>query len=583
MDGTRQHPRTRVAAATPDLIAAGVSVVVALVVLGPALLAPGSVLRGDMVFVPQQPWKGAWLGLDGSVPRAVPMDALVSVATQVVPGGWLQKILLLASFVVAGTGIGRLVRRVVGGSSWAVVAAVAAYLWNPWVVERLSIGQWATVTGYALLPWVVLAAWRVRDDATRWPALLVTLVLSAVCSPSSGLTAALVALAVVVTRWRAVLVVVAGAVVANAPWLVPGLTLGDRVDLGGAGGFASFGARAESSLGVLPSVLSLGGIWKESVVPAERTSALVVAAALLLSAVAVLALVRARVDAGLKRSLLATGGLAVALAVVPAWAPDVLADVSRVVPGTSILRDSHRYLAPLALVLSLGVALVVVALRRRTAAGQEGLLVPALALVAAPALLLPSAVWGLTGDLRPVTYPTEWDTVSAILAEDDAAAPGDTIVLPWVGSYRRLGWNDSRASLDPAPRLLPGEVLIDDRIVLPDRVLPGEDPRAAQVTAALDEPDAAQALRGTGVRWVLVEKPVPPAYDAPPGTVVHDGRWLTLVDLGPAAQVTDPRAGGNGRAAVILVADALAVVGLFVAIITFARRRGYAPSGRTGE
>lgn len=583
MEGSRPLPRTRVAAAAPDLLAAGVSVVVAVVVLGPALLAPGSVLRGDMVFVPQQPWKDAWLGLDGSVPRAVPMDALVSVATQVVPGGWLQKILLLASFVVAGTGIGRLVRRVVGGSSWAVVAAVAAYLWNPWVVERLSIGQWATVTGYALLPWVVLAAWRVRDDATRWPALLVTLVLSAVCSPSSGLTAALVALAVVVTRWRAVLVVVAGAGVANASWLVPGLTLGDQVDLGGAGGFASFGARAESSLGVLPSVLSLGGIWKESVVPAERTSALVVAVALLLSVVAVLALVRARVDSGLKLSLLATGGLAVALAVVPAWAPGALADVSRVVPGMSILRDSHRYLAPLALVLSLGVALVVVGLRRRTASGQEGLLVPTLALVVAPALLLPSAVWGLTGDLRPVTYPDEWDTVSAILAEDDAAGSGDTIVLPWVGSYRRLGWNDSRASLDPAPRLLPGEVLIDDRIVLPDRVLPGEDPRAAQVSAALEEPDAAQALRETGVRWVLVEKPVPPAYDAPPGTVVHDGRWLTLVDLGAAAQVADPRAGGTGRTAAILAADALALVGLFVAIVTFVRRRGYAPHGRTGE
>ncbi len=583
MEGSRQLPRTRVAAAAPDLVAAGVSVVVALVVLGPALLAPGSVLRGDMVFVPQQPWKDAWLGLDGSVPRAVPMDALVSLATQVVPGGWLQKVLLLTSFVAAGTGIARLVRHVVGASSWAVVAAVAAYLWNPWVVERLSIGQWATVTGYALLPWVVLAAWRVRDDATRWPALLVTLVLSAVCSPSSGLTAALVALAVVVTRWRAVLVVVAGAGVANAPWLVPGLTLGDRVDLGGAGGFASFGARAESSLGVLPSVLSLGGIWKESVVPAERTSELVVAAALLVSAVAVLALVRARADSGLTRSLLATGAVAVALAVVPAWAPDALADVSRVVPGTSILRDSHRYLAPLALVLALGVALVVVGLRRRTAAGQEGLLVPTLALVAAPVLLLPSAVWGLTGDLRPVSYPAEWDTVSAILAEDEAAGSGDTIVLPWVGSYRRLGWNDSRASLDPAPRLLPGEVLIDDRIVLPDRVLPGEDPRAAQVTTALEEADAAQALRETGVRWVLVEKPVPPAYDAPPGTVVHDGRWLTLVDLGPAAQVVDPRAGGTARTALILAADGIALVGLFVAIVTFARRRGYAPLGRTGE
>ena len=61
-------------------------VLMAALVTGPLLVERGFALRGDMVFVPDQPWKGAWLGLDGSVPRAVPSDALVSLATQVVPG-----------------------------------------------------------------------------------------------------------------------------------------------------------------------------------------------------------------------------------------------------------------------------------------------------------------------------------------------------------------------------------------------------------------------------------------------------------------------------------------------------------------
>jgi hypothetical protein len=562
------------------VVSAATSAVVAVVVLGPALLEPGSVLRGDMVFVPRQPWKPAWLGLDGSVPRAVPMDALVSAATQVVPGGWVQKLLLLVSFLGAGIGIGRLAARVTAGSAWGVAAATTAYLWNPWVVERLSIGQWATVSGYAVLPWVVLAAWQARDDARRWQGLFVVLALSALCSPSSGVTAVLVASAVAATRWPALGAVVVAGCVANAPWVVPALSLGGGVDLTGGDGFASFGAAGESSLGVLASVLSLGGIWKTSVVPAERTSELIVAVALLLSAASLVAFARSGLDGALKRSLLGVAVVSVALAVVPAWAPGAMSRLAELVPGMSLLRDSHRYLPPLALVLALGLALVVAAVRRRAGAGREALVVPMGALVVAPALLLPSAVWGLAGDLRPVDFPAEWDIVAAELS----AKPGDTVVLPWAGSYRRFGWNDGRASLDPAPRLLPGEVLIDDRIVLPESTLPAEDPRTVRVSEALAEEDRAAALGSLGIRWVLVEKPVPQEHRAPPGTVVHDGQWLTLVDLGPPAPSVDPRAGGPGRRALILAADAGVCLILLLAFVTTRGRRGYASDGQvTGE
>ncbi len=45
---------------------AAVAVVLAAVVLGPVLARRGYALTGDMVFVPRQPWKDAWLGLDGA-------------------------------------------------------------------------------------------------------------------------------------------------------------------------------------------------------------------------------------------------------------------------------------------------------------------------------------------------------------------------------------------------------------------------------------------------------------------------------------------------------------------------------------
>jgi hypothetical protein len=564
-------------AARGTRVAWAVSTVVAILLLGPALLAPGSVLRGDMVFVPHQPWKDAWLGLDGSIPRAVPMDALVSLLTYLVPGAWLQKAFLLASFLAGGVGIGRLAEKVVGATPWGVAAAVTAYLWNPWVVERLSIGQWATVAGYALLPWVTLAAWRLRDDHRRWPAVLVLLFLSAVCSPSSGLTAVLVAAVVVMgaPSRRSVGILVACAAVANLPWALPALTLGDRVTLGGGAAFEAFRAAPETSLGLLASALSLGGIWKLSVVPGERTTLVVIGAALVLSAVAVAALLHGRDETRMRRTLVAVGALSVVVCVVPAWAPGAMASAAEVVPGLAMFRDSHRFLAPLALVLAVGLAAAVSALHRRAVRGREGVLVAVATLVVAPALLLPSAAWGLSGDLRPVRFPPEWEAVAEEL-EGATGAPGSVVVLPWEGSYRRLGWNDGRASLDPAPRLLPGDVLIDDRIVLEQDTLPGEDPRTAEVTAALDAKDPAATLSALGVRWVLVEEPLPSGLVVPDGRVVHDGTWLSLVDLGPPSAASPAPA--SWRRWLVLGGDAAVVLCLIGVLVVHLRAGRYAPA-----
>src|SRR4051794_1026859 len=111
-----------------------ISVVLAAVILGPVLLARGYVLRGDMVFADDQPWKLAWLGLDGRVPRFVPGDAFLWAAGTLLPGDLLQKLVLLLALVVGGYGAGRL------AAAWGPVpraAAITLFLWNPWVDERL--------------------------------------------------------------------------------------------------------------------------------------------------------------------------------------------------------------------------------------------------------------------------------------------------------------------------------------------------------------------------------------------------------------------------------------------------------------
>jgi hypothetical protein len=528
------------------------SALLAAVILGPALFAPGYVLRGDMVFVPDQPWKDAWLALDGSVPRAVPMDAVISALSLLLPGWLIQKTFLLSSLVLGGVGAAKLV----GERPWfAQVGVITLFLWNPWVAERLLIGQWAFVAGYAALPWVAIAGRRLQDGLKSWPMLVAGMSAAALCSPSTGLMAALVAAGMVLVRPRlaAIALVVATSVVVNLPWLLPAVTVAAPAT-DGADGFAGFEARGESPLGLLPSLLSLGGIWKTSVVPDARTNAIVVGLSCALTAVALCGLwLELRTgDRLLVKGLAGAGGAALLMAALPGL-PGVAALLDRVagdVPGLALLRDSHRYLAPFVLLLLPGLAAVLERLGALAARPQREMVGAAVGLVVvAPMVLLPTMAWGISGALEPTSYPAEWHDVRRQL---ETGATGATVVLPWMGSYRGYAWNDHRAMLDPAPRFFPGEVLIDDRVLLGDRILPSEDPRLADITDALAATDAAARLRMLGVRWVLVEKGMR-SGEIPDGKVVHAGPELRLIDLGEPT----PVASRSSLAPVFLAGDAI--------------------------
>ncbi len=531
----------------------------ALAVFGPLLLGPGYWLFGDMVFVPEQPWKAAWLGLDGALPRAVPMDALVSLVTQVVPGSWVQRGLLVGGFVLGGVGIGRATRE----HAWfARAAAIVLLLWNPWVYERLLIGQWAILLGYLALPWVVLAARRLRADPRRgWPEAAIAVTVAAVCSPSSGVMAA-VALAVLGLtrdRWTWLVTAVVG-LVANLTWLVPALTA-DAAEVSTDGVFAGFAARAESGAGLLASLASLGGIWKTSILPDARTGAVLVVLSCLLTVAAAAGLRRAvREHPGEWRRLAALGLGALVIAAAPAvpGGAEVLEDLASRLPGLALLRDSHRFLAPLGVVLALGAAGAATAVREQVRPGRGALWSVVGLIVVAPVLLLPALAWGAAGELERSSYPSEWDEVADALGED----PGRVVVLPWEGSYRGYHWNHRRAVLDPAPRFFPGEVLVDDRVLLDDGVVPAEDPRVGEVRRALAAADPAAALREVGVRWVVVEKGMA-AVDRPEGRVVHENNELALIAIpaaDPPATVGRDRDIGSGTFVLIVTGHAASAV-----------------------
>src|SRR5580704_4082931 len=144
------HSRRTVTASEAGL---AVGVLAALVQLGP-VLGRGYVLTRDMVFVPKLPFDAHLLGVD-SVPRAVPSDLLVALASRVLPGDMVEDLILIAIIAVGGWGAARLASR---DRVVVAVAAAAMFSWNPYLAERLRQGQWAVLVGYAALPWVASTA-----------------------------------------------------------------------------------------------------------------------------------------------------------------------------------------------------------------------------------------------------------------------------------------------------------------------------------------------------------------------------------------------------------------------------------------
>jgi hypothetical protein len=552
--------------------------------LGPGLRR-GFLLSYDMVVVPRQPFTAALAGMAGGPPRAVPSDAVVAAASRVLPADLVQKLLLLSIFVLACSGAAALL----GREPWfARLAAGLCYAWNPFVAERLIIGQWALLLGYAGLPWALRAVTTGSAASWRGAGRLAMALLPAVVGGFAAM--AVTALAVVPAailaggrvrggpgrpirrRAAAGLAALAVLAVGSLPWLIPSLARPVYAD---PAGVAAFAARADTPFGSLGSLVMLGGLWNAQAVPAGYGGLpSVFWLALVLAAAAGYAVFAMRPGRWPGLGLAAVAGLMIAGLGITPPGRDLLRALATLWPGFAVLRDGQQFVAPLALAEALGAGLLVAWVARpRTAvavrpdaspvttpspgttgghgavgsrgavgsgggAARAGLAIAVLVLIA-PVLLLPGLAWGAAGRLRPVWYPVSWLTAASRI--DDSRAPGSVLLLPWT-AYRRPAWNGGRALLDPWPRLLSRPVIWNDGPLVGENQLRPDDPAARRLSAAIARPGPfTPALAAAGVRFVVA--------DGGPGAASFASRLpgCTVLSSAPGLVVYQVPAAGPGH------------------------------------
>ncbi|RVW01751.1 hypothetical protein [Rhodococcus spongiicola] len=500
--------RTTPTRAVPILYSAALAVLI----LGP-LLGPGYLLLRDAVSTPRSYLTDSALGLTDAAARAVPQDWLVAVLSSVIDGGVVVKTILFAALWLAGWGAARLVTVLLPGAGLGPqLVASTVMLWNPYVGERLLQGHWSLLTGYAALPWIVCAAvWIRRGRRGGWWVLTLSLA-AAGLTPTGAILAAVVALAVLgapggrSARAPRLLWTVLVVVAASAPWLVATAVSGGGATSDPAG-VAAFASRAEPGLATIGSLAGLGGIWNGDAVPTSRTSLWALGGTILL-----LAVIACGLPALWRRRrnpvVVALAVLALAAVLLPAlaatgWGLAVGEWAVVHVPGAGLLRDTQKWVALAAPLYVLAAAAGVRSLSARVSVPAA---VPVAAVVAV-VLALPDLGWGVGGALKPVQYPASWQQV----VERLEASPerGDVAVLP-TGMFRMFPYSGDAPVLDPAPRMLPVDVLQTGQLVVGRAsTVEGEGARAARVEELLLSGAAPDELVGEQVGWVLVERTTP--------------------------------------------------------------------------
>jgi hypothetical protein len=506
-----------------------------LLALGPGLRR-GFLLSYDMVFVPREPFGAALPG--PAPPRAVPSDLAIAAASRIVPGDIAQKLVLLAIFVLGCAGVAALLDR---EPLIARLAGGAFYVWNPYVGERLIIGQWALLLGYAGLPLVLKAVIQPDVAPWRWTGRLCLSLVPAVIGgfEAMAITALVLVPAVLFTRSARRAAIALGALVAGSlPWLIPSLQHTVYADQAGV---AAFAARADTPFGSLGSLLMLGGGWNAQTVPKGYGGAwtAVWLVLVVVALVGFLASVRSHRWPGL--GVAAVAGLLIACIGVTPAGRDLLRSVTEAWPGVGVLRDGQLFVAPLALAEAAGFGVAVAWAMNPSPFGTKGrkperpagpdrtgVAVGVLALLA-PVLLLPGLAWGAAGRLRPAWYPADWLAVARMI--DASPARGDVLLLPFQ-TYRTPSWNHGEAVFDPWSKLLSRPVIWNDGTRVGGVALAPDDPRARRLDGVIGgSGPLTAALTAAGVRFVLDDAGGRVGARLPGAVVVVNRPGLTVYQL----------------------------------------------------
>jgi hypothetical protein len=475
----------------------------ALIVVGPGL-APGSLLNLDLVLTPTLPLPpGVW-GLGPGLPRSLPYAMPVGWISSVLGGPVTGKLVIVASLTLAFVGAARLVD--LGGVA-TQAGAGALYSLSPFMLTRVGVGHLTIVLAAGILPFalpVLLRPAQSVGSTFLWCAAL------GFTGFIGGVFAAAVLLVgLIADRGQRMLQVIGVFVVAQLPWIVPGIFVSaEGVHLASASNFATDAHDPGDYLRVLAGF----GFWDPGQQVSRRLGATAAAFGLVLVVLAIAGTAELPVVWGRRAAVLAVIGFVVSLGSRAPGARELYDIVVDTTIGGAI-RESQRLL-PLYLVWMAPAAALGARKTARALTPAMASMCVALPLAIACVLAGPG-LFGLNKRLEPASFPSEWGRAH----ERRDHAYGTLLALPF-SEYVDLHFAGNRRVLNPIPPYFGGDVIYssDPELDAPaqERADPREPTTRRIVSAMGDGRSPSPALARIGVRWVAL---------------LHEEDWLELADV----------------------------------------------------
>ena len=451
-------------------------------------------------------------GLRGGLVTGLPLTIATNLLSYLF-GHYTNVLPALVFFPIATAGMARLVPTGLPGK----LSAALLYAVNPFVFDRLFVGQFNVLLGYAFLP-VALSSlmsqerrgWRSVPGLALWWTLLIA------CSPHFVWIFGLAVLVWFLIHLREpgtmlrLALATASAAVATSYVLFAAAAGGVGVKVGLAD-LRAFRTLPDPHFGLLVNVLGLYGFWRKG---PELAKNVVGGWPVLLAGVLIVVTFgylgkwsgRKGDSQGAKRALLlavaGVGSLVLALGDQGPFG-SLFRLAYEHVPFFAIMREPEKFLSMYAAALAYGFGLGVDRLWRNTS--KRGAATIAVFALVVPLAYEPVIFGGLNGQVRLSSYPSTWAKARQTVAKREGAL----LVLPW-HLYLSFPFTGKRVIANPAQSYFGGEVIQGDNAQLPGLQTESTSTRSSFIEFAIADGSLTRSfgelMAPLGVQYVALMK-----------------------------------------------------------------------------
>lgn len=460
---------------------------------------------------------GLATGIIFSIPIRIASKLLGNIAT-ILP--------LLIFFPVASYAISELI----DGTAIQTIAGAIVYCVNPFVFDRIAVGQFGLLIGYAILPIAISNLKSPRTERLAWVRLGLWWTLLIICSPHfSWIFGIYILVFTIQQRFDArttknLILAIVFAGMTTIYVLFSGVNGGVGVHIG-VRNLTAYQTQGKGAFGAFLNLTGLYGFWRIGPTLAKseiKGWVILLAAILIIVALGYLSLIgkskwlskthipkTSNLDRSISITILGSGIVGLFLAMGQRGIFGGLYKFAFLhLPFFAIMREAQKFDLMWAVTLAYGFGFGVEVITKWTSKQTDKQSwISIILLFVLPIVYEPLIFIGLAGEVKTSHYPSSWAAARKLID----SSQGAVLCLPW-HQYESFNFTQNRVIANPCQGYLGGTVIQGQNVELPNITTSSTSPSQAFLTYALANGSSirnfGELLTPYGIHYLVVLKTV---------------------------------------------------------------------------